>query len=148
MLLCTSSYFIVSHLCLCLCYCSICRFIMTISILSWLEVPYLIEVPLSVYQWLNARLRHLQSCNKSSIWSILSIPSLIQALLNSLWPSDTIWRQRSGSTLAQVMACCLMAPSHYLNQCWHISSKVEWRSSNGKFTGDTSAINHWNNLKN
>ena len=39
-------------------------------------------------------------------------------LINSLWPSDTIWQQRSGSTLAQVMACCLAAPSHYLNQCW------------------------------
>ena len=26
--------------------------------------------------------------------------------VNSLWPSDTIWWQRSGSTLAQVMACC------------------------------------------
>ena len=37
---------------------------------------------------------------------------------NSLWPSDTIWWKRSGSTLAQVMACCLAAPSHYLNQCW------------------------------
>ena len=34
---------------------------------------------------------------------------------NSLWPSDTIWRHRSWSTLAQVMACCLAAPSHYLN---------------------------------
>ena len=40
--------------------------------------------------------------------------------LNSLWPSDAIRRQRSGSTLAQVMACCLTAPSHYLNQCWLI----------------------------
>ena len=29
--------------------------------------------------------------------------------------SDAIWQQRSGSTLAQVMACCLMAPSHYLS---------------------------------
>ena len=37
---------------------------------------------------------------------------------NSVWPSDTIWGQRSGSTLAQVMACCLTVPSHYLNQCW------------------------------
>ena len=37
--------------------------------------------------------------------------------VNSLRPSDTIWRQKSGSTLAQVMACCLTAPSHYLNQC-------------------------------
>ena len=35
--------------------------------------------------------------------------------LNSLWPSDTIWRHESGSALAQVMACCLTAPSHYLN---------------------------------
>ena len=28
--------------------------------------------------------------------------------VNSLWPSDTIWRHRSQSTLAQVMACCLL----------------------------------------
>ena len=46
--------------------------------------------------------------------------------VDSLWPSDDIGRQTSWSTLAQVMACCLMAPSHYLNQClltineiWH-----------------------------
>ena len=38
-------------------------------------------------------------------------------MFNLLWPSDTISRQRSGSTLAQVMACCLTAPSHYLNPC-------------------------------
>ena len=37
--------------------------------------------------------------------------------LNSLWPGDTIGRHKSGSTLDQVMACCLMALSHYLNQC-------------------------------
>ena len=67
---------------------------------------------------------------------------------NSLGPSDAIWRQRSGSTLAQVMACCLMAPSHYLNQCWLTISKIKWRSSKGKFTRDTSAINHWNYLWN
>ena len=35
--------------------------------------------------------------------------------VNSLRPIDAIWRHRSGSTLAQVMACCLTAPSHYLN---------------------------------
>ena len=39
-------------------------------------------------------------------------------LINSFWPCDAIWRHRSGLTLSQVMACCLMAPSHYLNQCW------------------------------
>ena len=40
--------------------------------------------------------------------------------VNSLWPCDTIWWHRSGSTLAQVMTCYLMALSHYLNQCWLI----------------------------
>ena len=40
--------------------------------------------------------------------------------VNSLWPCDAKWRQGSMSTLAPVMACCLTAPSHYLNQCWLI----------------------------
>ena len=44
---------------------------------------------------------------------------LLQENIDSLWPSDAIWH-RSGSALAQVMTCCLMAPSHYLNQCWLI----------------------------
>ena len=44
--------------------------------------------------------------------------------VNSLRPSDAIWRHRSGSTLVQVMACCLTALSHYLNQCWLIISKA------------------------
>ena len=69
------------------------------------------------------------------------------SLTNSLGPSGAIWRQRSGSTLPQVMACCLTAPSHYLNQCWLIS-KVEWHSSKGMITRDTSTINHWNYLEN
>ena len=46
--------------------------------------------------------------------------------LNSLCPSDAIWRHRSRSTLAQVMACCLTAPSHYLKQCWLIISTDQW----------------------
>ena len=46
------------------------------------------------------------------------------------------------------MACCLTAPSHYLNQCWLIINKVEWHPSKGKFTWDASAINHWNYLEN
>ena len=33
-------------------------------------------------------------------------------------PSDAVWRHRSWSKLAQVMTCYLMAPTHYLNQCW------------------------------
>ena len=62
--------------------------------------------------------------------------------INSLWPSDAIWWHKSGSTLAQVVACCLTAPSHYLNQCWLIS-QVQWRSSHGNFTSYTSVIKHW-----
>ena len=31
---------------------------------------------------------------------------------------------KAGSTLDQVMACCLTAPSHYLNQCWIIICDV------------------------
>ena len=48
--------------------------------------------------------------------------------LYSLWASDTILRHGSGSTLAQVMACWLTAPSHYLNQCWLIINGVLWYS--------------------
>ena len=44
----------------------------------------------------------------------------LNASINSLWPSDTIWRQGPRSTLAQVMACCLM------------STNVDW-SSLGQF---------------
>ena len=31
------------------------------------------------------------------------------------------------------MACCLTAPSHYLNQCWLIISEVLWHSPEGNF---------------
>ena len=57
--------------------------------------------------------------------------------INSLWPSDAICRQKSGSTLAQITA-----PSHYLNQCWLIISEVQWHSYLGNFTRDASTINH------
>ena len=57
--------------------------------------------------------------------------------------SDAIWRHWSDSTLGQVMAWCLMAPSHYLNQCWLISKKVQWHLSEDNFTQGTSAINRY-----
>ena len=66
-------------------------------------------------------------------------------IIKSLWPSDaiwywsewvikfyslfpTMWHWSSGSTLVKVMACCLMAPSHYLNQCWLSIKGVLWHS--------------------
>ena len=73
---------------------------------------------------------------------------LSASMVKSLRPSDAIWRHRFGSTLAQVMACCLMAPSHYLNQCWLIVSEVQWQSPGSNFTRDTSAMNHKNYIEN
>ena len=54
------------------------------------------------------------------------------SLFNSLLSSDDIW---PGSTLAQVMAWCLTAPSHYLNQCWLLISEVLWHTLDSKFKG-------------
>ena len=53
------------------------------------------------------------------------------ASVYSLGPGDAIWRHGTRSTLAQVMASCLMAPSHYLNQYWLIIGEVPWHSSQG-----------------
>ena len=47
-------------------------------------------------------------------------------IINPLWPSDAKWWHRSWSALASVMACCLTAPSHYLNQCWLIIYNFLW----------------------
>ena len=58
--------------------------------------------------------------------------------VNPLWLDDAIWQNRIGSALAQVVDSCLMAPSHYLNQCWLIISEVQWQSIHAIFTRDTS----------
>ena len=88
-------------------------------------------------------------------WVVAALGSSVFARLhlerqsrNSLWPSDAIGRQISGSTLAQVMTCCLTAPNNYLNQCWLIISEVQWHSYQGNFTRDASTINHLNPFEN
>ena len=60
--------------------------------------------------------------------------------INSLRPSDAIWRQWFWTTLAQVMACCLTAPNHYLNQCWLIIRGVLWHTSESSFAGIAQGI--------
>ena len=40
------------------------------------------------------------------------------------------------------MACCLMAPSHYLNLCWLIISELWRQSPKGNFTGESLTINY------
>ena len=54
---------------------------------------------------------------------------------------------RSMSTLVQVMACCLTAPSHYLNQCWIIISGVKWRSSEVNLIWIAEKSNSWSEFK-
>ena len=63
--------------------------------------------------------------------------------LNSLKPSDALWHWRHWSTLVKlhVMACCLMVPSHYLNQYWLITTEVlRWYSPGCSFTGNVQDI--------
>ena len=69
--------------------------------------------------------------------------------VNSIWPSDGICRDIYGSTLAQVMACCLTAPSHYLNQCWLIIMGVFCHSApKSNFTGNAQDIYLWYEFEN
>ena len=65
-----------------------------------------------------------------------------QTLHTSLRPSEVVWWHRLGSTLAQVMACCLTAPVQNLDQCWLIISKIQWHSSQSNFTRHM-YVKHW-----
>ena len=51
--------------------------------------------------------------------------------LTSLAPGIAILHHKTGSTLTQVIAWCLMASSHYLGQCWLILGEVLWYSPEG-----------------
>ena len=53
---------------------------------------------------------------------------IINLTVNSLQANDAIWWHRSGSTLAYLMACCLTAPSHYLNQHWLVIKGLLWHT--------------------
>ena len=70
--------------------------------------------------------------NHSWNWPVSTIQwkvnSMIHVYSDSLGLSEAIWRYRPGSILVQVMACCLTAPSHHLNQCWLIIKGVLWHS--------------------
>ena len=69
------------------------------------------------------------TCNAVS-WKIIKlqiakISSNSNICLNLCSPSNARYKHIFGLTLAQVVACCLITPSHYLNQCWiHISDAL------------------------
>ena len=102
-----------------------------------------INVDLSSRKFCGIRMRAIPQVHKSLIHNMFR-----DYTLNSLSPSDVIWRHRTGSTKAQVMACCLTAPSHYLNQCWLLISDVSWHSSENNVTVSSQAIILHNNFEN
>ena len=52
----------------------------------------------------------------------------------SLTTGDAIWLHKTLFTFGQVLTWCLMATSHYLNQCWLILYEVLWYSTAGNFS--------------
>ena len=52
------------------------------------------------------------------------------------------------STLVHVMASCLTAPSHYMNQCWQVIVKVLWHSPEGNFAANAQATILYNEFEN
>ena len=60
----------------------------------------------------------------------------------------TLYGDIFGSTLAQVMACCLRAPSHYLNQCWLIISGLLQHAYQSNFIGCVREFNLQHELEN
>ena len=64
--------------------------------------------------------------------------------LNTLWPIDAIWRYRSGSILARVMACCLQ---DHLDQFWLLITELLWDSPESNFTVSVQASILYNELE-
>ena len=64
------------------------------------------------------------ACYKSPNQQTKPMQSVV--FFNSLWLINLIWRHRTGSTLTQIIAWCLLAPSNYLNQCWLLIEEALW----------------------
>ena len=56
--------------------------------------------------------KYFSQCSTILYYRNLQCLDAFRFCVKSLWPGDDIWPCRSGSTLAQVMACCLTAPTH------------------------------------
>ena len=52
----------------------------------------------------------------------------------------TLYGSTPRSTLAQIVACCLMTLNYYHNQCWLIISEILWHSSGHNSTGNAQDI--------
>ena len=78
--------------------------------------------PLSCKMWLPSICQDIPYC-------VMPLAGRLQAILlwrqvwqayvvNLLWPNDTLWRHKPGSTLSKLIDQCPMAPMHCLNQWW------------------------------
>ena len=118
------------------------RYKVTPSIIGWAQTWNQLSICVDQYKlyvWIiqcKKELQHTQWSNTSlelfkpvyceclaEQWPCYNNTTLYQLVqINSLWPSDTTWPQSSGSTMAQVMACCSLC----LNQCWLLVSTALW----------------------
>ena len=58
---------------------------------------------------------HRGPVNSPHKWSVTRKMFLFDDVIILLPFHDAIWRQKYFTTMAQIMACCLTAPGHYLN---------------------------------
>ena len=71
-------------------------------------------------------IRHWPDSKYDLLWLHRRDASVRWVSFDPLWPYDAIWRQRSGKTLALLMACCLATPSHHPNQCGPMIKRIPW----------------------
>ena len=113
---------------------------------------YIFAFSIFLQHWSHRSTWIIFSCDQAALWMVFSIcvSVCLSVRLSHLFHYVPIivssWNFQELLLMTKVR--CLTAPSHYLNQCWLIISKVEWHSSKGKFTRVNSAINHWNYLEN
>ena len=84
----------------------------------------------SAFTWCLGHMQALKFSGRSHTWT----EPWTRLWLNTLWPSEAIWQLTS---LAMVMACCLMVPSHYLKSWTNVIKGVLWHSPAGHFIGRT-----------
>ena len=76
--------------------------------------------------------------------SMVKIEISFLLIFNSLWHTDAIWWLMWGyvSAFGQLMACCLMAPSKCLKQCWLTINGVRLLTLQWRHNGRDGISNH------
>ena len=77
------------------------------------------------------------SCAIDYEWLLLlrRVPSVqILSYRIAIWLTHCGLGRPFGSTLVQIMTCCLTAPFHYLSHCWLIMKAVLWHPHESSFT--------------